>query len=184
MLQPWRARRQSRCSIAVVCLSPLSLCSHQTPLNSITPPLPRSIVVERTTLPTSVGTLYKLSAMAQLPSVDTDSSMCSHLRQLVERRRTPSGVKTEPGETASSGSRALEKRYTSVVQWGAMDQGIKRRKVSAVHHHGLLPRWRRPSGAGGGQPNTGIGLASEYAPAVGQISCHTARRKLTKPGTG
>lgn len=73
-----------------------------------------------------------------LPPVANDTSICTHLRALVERRRNTPPVKQEPGEangTASpvkdNSARALAvRRYVQVVRWGAVDQGIKRRKVS------------------------------------------------------
>lgn len=71
-----------------------------------------------------------------LPPVDMDTSICSHLRELVDRRRATPPVKTEDGSSSGWPARsrdpqpnALEKRYTEVVRWGALDQGIKRRKV-------------------------------------------------------
>lgn len=85
-------------------------------------------------------------AQPTLPSVESDTSICPHLRALVERRRAtpPAQVKTEPGESTTSNgtpataspakdtsARALaEKRFSEVVRWGALDQGAKRKKVS------------------------------------------------------
>lgn len=72
-----------------------------------------------------------------LTSLESDTSVCSHLRELVERRRaTPPAVKSEPGDAGRASTpnapqpSALEKRYAEVVRWGALDQGIKRKKVS------------------------------------------------------
>jgi hypothetical protein len=48
----------------------------------------------------------------RLPSVEGDTSICSHLRTLVQRQPD------------------VERRFVDVVRWGALDQGAKRRKVS------------------------------------------------------
>jgi hypothetical protein len=63
-----------------------------------------------------------------------DTSICSHLRELVERRRATPPIKTENGAAPAREQvpSALERRYTEVVRWGALDQGIKRRKVCVV----------------------------------------------------
>ncbi|GMK59308.1 hypothetical protein CspeluHIS016_0703230 [Cutaneotrichosporon spelunceum] len=53
-----------------------------------------------------------------LPSVDGDTSICSHLRTLVQR-----------------GPEQLERRFVDVVRWGALDQGTKRRKTAAPACH-------------------------------------------------
>lgn len=80
-----------------------------------------------------------MSAPSLLPPVDTDTSICSHLRNLVQRQRgasAPTTVKTEPD--APRDGTDIERRFVEVVRWGALDQGAKRRKVS---------RWRRRDAA-------------------------------------
>ncbi|KAL1406081.1 hypothetical protein Q8F55_007764 [Vanrija albida] len=90
-------------------------------------------------------------AQPTLPSVESDTSICPHLRALVERRRAtpPAQVKTEPGESTTSNgtpaaaspakdtsARALaEKRFSEVVRWGALDQGAKRKKTAPPECH-------------------------------------------------
>lgn len=61
-----------------------------------------------------------------LPPVEEDTSICSHLANLIQRRRGASALKTEDTRSADD----IERRFVDVVRWGALDQGIKRRKVS------------------------------------------------------
>lgn len=77
---------------------------------------------------TNVTPVLPAAALPSLPPTENDTSLCSHLRALVSRRRTP--VKTEPGEQDDSPAARAERRYVQVVRWGATMQGSKRRKVS------------------------------------------------------
>jgi ubiquitin carboxyl-terminal hydrolase 22/27/51 len=62
-----------------------------------------------------------------------DTSMCNHLRQLLDIDATP--VKLEPGLDPATGKAdtalaKVEKRFIETVRWGAVAEGVKRRKVS------------------------------------------------------
>lgn len=84
---------------------------------------------------TNVTPVLPAAALPSLPPTENDTSLCSHLRALVSRRRTP--VKTEPGEQDDSPAARAERRYVQVVRWGATMQGTKRRKVSSDHRSEL-----------------------------------------------
>lgn len=79
---------------------------------------------------TNVTPVLPAAALPTLPPTENDTSLCSHLRALVSRRRTP--VKTEPGEQDDSPAARAERRYMQVVRWGATLQGSKRRKVGQL----------------------------------------------------